>query len=65
MVGKDKGKQGKIIQVIQERNWVFVEGMNCKIMKMDNSKKPLGLYVQKEKPLLVTNEVALVDPKDL
>lgn len=28
MVGKDKGKQGIISQVIQERNWVIVEGLN-------------------------------------
>ena len=29
MVGKDKGKQGLINCVIKERNWVFVEGLNC------------------------------------
>lgn len=28
MVGKDKGKQGIVSQVIQERNWVIVEGLN-------------------------------------
>lgn len=28
MVGKDKGKQGIVSQVIQERNWVFVDGLN-------------------------------------
>lgn len=28
MVGRDKGKQGIVSQVIQERNWVIVEGLN-------------------------------------
>uniref|UniRef100_A0A1B6C5X9 Large ribosomal subunit protein uL24m n=1 Tax=Clastoptera arizonana TaxID=38151 RepID=A0A1B6C5X9_9HEMI len=33
--GKDKGKQGTIVQVIQERNWVIVEGLNCKLFKKE------------------------------
>ena len=28
MVGKDKGKKGKISYVVKERNWVFVEGLH-------------------------------------
>lgn len=26
--GKDAGKQGKVVQVIRQRNWVVVEGLN-------------------------------------
>lgn len=26
--GKDAGKQGKVVQVIRERNWVVLEGLN-------------------------------------
>lgn len=26
--GKDKGKQGKVIQVFRHRNWVILEGLN-------------------------------------
>ncbi|XP_054277721.1 probable 39S ribosomal protein L24, mitochondrial [Macrosteles quadrilineatus] len=65
LVGKDKGKQGNVIQVIQERNWVFVEGLNCELELVGESKTVPGVYVQREKPLLVTNEVALVDPNDM
>ena len=28
MVGKDKGKQGKIREVARSKNWVFVQNMN-------------------------------------
>lgn len=28
MVGRDKGKQGLVKQIVYERNWVFVEGLN-------------------------------------
>ena len=28
MVGKDKGKQGKIREVARSKNWVFVENLN-------------------------------------
>lgn len=26
--GKDAGKQGKVVQVIRQRNWVVLEGLN-------------------------------------
>ena len=28
MVGKDKGKQGKIREVARRKNWVFVQNLN-------------------------------------
>lgn len=28
LAGKDKGKQGKVIQVFRHRNWVILEGLN-------------------------------------
>ena len=36
LIGKDKGKQGTIIDIIRERNWVVVEGLNC--VSLINSK---------------------------
>ena len=27
--GKDKGKTGIVCLVVKERNWCFVEGLNC------------------------------------
>lgn len=65
LVGQDKGKQGIICQVFQERNWVIVEGLNCELKLMGSSKDFPGIYIKSEQPLLVTNEVALVDPSDL
>ena len=29
LVGKDKGRHGYINSVIKERNWVYVDGLNC------------------------------------
>jgi len=29
LVGKDKGKQGLVNCIIKERNWVYVDGLNC------------------------------------
>lgn len=65
LVGRDKGKQGIICQVFQERNWVIVEGLNCKLKLMGKSKDFPGIYIKSEQPLLVTNGVSLVDPSDL
>ncbi|CAH1954855.1 unnamed protein product [Acanthoscelides obtectus] len=65
LVGKDKGKQGIIKEIIQERNWVIVEGLNCKLTVVGEDKEFKGVYVREEEPLLVTTEIALVDPSDL
>lgn len=61
--GKDKGKQGFVTSIIQERNWVIVEGLNCKLENMGT--RGDKVYVQREQPLLVTTQVTLVDPSDL
>ena len=29
LVGDDKGKQGLVNGMVKERNWVYVEGLNC------------------------------------
>jgi ribosomal protein L24 len=29
MNGKDAGKQGSVVGIVKERNWVFVQGLNC------------------------------------
>lgn len=65
LCGPDKGKQGIISQVIQERNWVIVEGLNCKMVMVGKTKQFPGLVQQQEQPLLIQREVKLVDPADL
>lgn len=65
LVGRDKGKQGIVQQIIQERNWIIVEGLNTKLVSMGKTKKFPGIFILEEQPLLVTTDVALVDPSDL
>lgn len=65
LVGKDKGKQGIVKQVIQERNWVIVEGLNWHYRKVGQDDNYPGVIIKSEAPLLVTDQVALVDPADL
>ncbi|XP_015603678.1 probable 39S ribosomal protein L24, mitochondrial [Cephus cinctus] len=65
LVGRDKGKQGIVTQIIRERNWVFVDGLNTHLRRMGKTKDFPGVVVQSEAPLLVTTQVSLIDPADL
>lgn len=62
--GKDKGKQGYINFIVQERNWVTVEGLNLKYTIENKSRDFPGVCRVQEMPLLVTEDIALVDPTD-
>nr|CAG4644989.1 EOG090X0ADH [Leptodora kindtii] len=64
LVGKDKGKHGLVNYIVEERNWVVVEGLNVHYRRLGKTKDFPGVMVQSEAPLLVTTEVALVDPSD-
>ena len=64
LVGDDKGKQGYICYVVQERNWVYVEGLNCKFVTEGKTRDYPGGMRKVEKPLLVTSDIRLVDPTD-
>lgn len=61
LIGRDKGKQGFISQIIQERNWVIVEGLNTHLreLKADEDDKN-GAVVLAEAPLLVSG----INPAD-
>ncbi len=50
--------------IVQERNWVTVEGMNCKYEAVGGSGDFPGVVMKDEKPLLVTRDIKLVDPSD-
>jgi large subunit ribosomal protein L24 len=63
-VGKDKGKRGLINCIIKERNWCFVEGLNCEYRLIPQRKGMPPLCQKDERPLLVTSQVKLVDPSD-
>ncbi|XP_076609912.1 large ribosomal subunit protein uL24m [Chaetodon auriga] len=61
--GKDKGKQGKVIQVFRHRNWVILEGLNTHYRYIGKTEDYSGAYVASEAPLLV-HDVTLIDPSD-
>lgn len=54
MVGKDKGKEGKITHTFKNENKVIVEGINLvkKHVKPDNSNKTGGIIETKLKLML-------------
>merc|ERR1719481_1434525 len=62
LTGPDKGKQGYINMIVQERNWVTVEGLNVEYETIGASKDFPGMMIKKELPLIVTTDIKLVDP---
>jgi large subunit ribosomal protein L24 len=64
LVGKDKGKHGLVNCTIKERNWVFVEGLNCEFLMRTQGPNAPPVCLKNELPLLVTTQVKLVDPSD-
>jgi len=61
--GKDAGKQGKVVQVIRQRNWVVLEGLNTHYRYVGRTGEYRGTMIPSEAPLL-HNQVKLVDPVD-
>jgi len=62
--GKDKGKRGRVIEVLPKLERVRVEGVNKikRHTKPNPQKNVKGGIVERENPLHVSN-VALIDPK--
>lgn len=63
MVGKDKGKTGKIVRVLPKANQAVVENINVvkKAVKKSDT-YPQGGYVELEKPIALAN-LMLIDKK--
>ena len=61
--GDDKGKTGRVLKVLIEKNRAVVEGVNVvtKAIK-PNAKNPQGGLVKMEAPIHVSN-LQLLDPK--
>lgn len=51
LVGKDKGKQGFVTQVITERNWVICEGLNWHYRRVAAEDGFPGIIIKSEAPL--------------
>ena len=63
IAGKDKGKQGKVLELVTDKNRVLVEGVNrVKRHTKPSQKNPQGGIIEKEIPIHASN-VMLVDPK--
>ena len=61
--GEDKGKTGKVLQVIVEKDRAIVEGVNMVSKSTKpNAKNPQGGIVKQEASIHVSN-LNLVDPK--
>ena len=63
LAGDDKGKTGKVLKVLVEKNRALVEGVNMVSKSTKPSaKNPQGGIVKQEAPIHISN-LSLVDPK--
>ena len=63
LAGNDKGKTGKVLKVLVEKQRVLVEGINMVSKSTKPSaKNPQGGIIKQEAPIHVSN-LSLVDPK--
>ena len=61
--GEDKGKTGKVVKVLVEKNHAIVEGVNMVSKNQKpNAKNPQGGIVKMEAPIHISN-LNVVDPK--
>jgi large subunit ribosomal protein L24 len=64
IAGKEKGKEGSIVRVLNERNMVVLDKMNLsKRHRRPSQQSRQGQIVDKPMPIHVSN-VQLADPKD-
>ena len=63
LAGEDKGKTGKVLKVLVEKNRAIVEGVNIVSKSAKPSaKNPQGGIVKMEAPVHISN-LSLIDPK--
>ena len=63
LAGQDKGKTGKVLKVLVEKNRALVEGVNMVSKSTKPSaQNPQGGIVKQEAPIHISN-LSLVDPK--
>ena len=63
LAGEDKGKTGKVLKVLVEKNRALVEGVNMVSKSTKPSaQNPQGGIVKQEAPIHIFN-LSLVDPK--
>ncbi len=62
ITGKDKGKEGKIITTLRDKNQVVVEGINMVKKHLKPDGQNAGSIVEREMPIHASN-VMIIDPK--
>ena len=63
LAGEDKGKTGKVLQVLIEKQRAIVEGVNIvKKSAKPSAKNPQGGIIEMEAPVHISN-LSLIDPK--
>lgn len=64
IAGRDRGKQGEVLQVVQDGNKVLVSGVNVvkKHAKPNPAKNEIGGVVNKTMPIAISN-VAIYNPE--
>ena len=62
IAGKDKGKEGKIINVLRKENRVVVEGINIVKKHVKGNGQTAGSITEVEAPIHASN-VMIIDPK--
>lgn len=61
--GEDKGKTGKVLQVLKEKEQAIVEGVRIVTKSAKPSaKNPQGGFIKMEAPIHISN-ISLIDPK--
>ena len=64
MAGEDKGKTGKVVEMIGEKNRAIVEGLNMvQKHQKPSASSPQGGIEEKEAPIHMSN-LMVVDPKE-
>ncbi len=63
LTGKDKGRSGTVLEMVNKSDRVIVQGINVVKRHTRQSQTSEGGIIAKEAPIHVSN-VALADPKD-
>jgi len=63
LTGKDKGRSGTVLQMVNKTDRVLVQGINVVKRHTRQSQTSEGGIITKEAPIHISN-VALADPKD-
>ncbi len=63
LTGKDKGKEGEILQVLPKEGKAIVAGVNTAVRHTKQSQSSQGGRIPKDLPIQLSN-IALVDPKE-